>query len=345
MNEQIIPRHAHIRTDHIRDEALLGTLSVMIDAGIAPTFANLSRLPAILAGEAALPAEGEIFPDIPAEEKIPELYPPSCGGPQGWLSGIACDLSLFPGGEGAAFAGCAIRADGDRLEICTRPADTRLSGPYTAACAAFVRGAAELCAAGAGRQELCRLSVPFTAAGLSALCAAVDACTDFGCRLEVCEGEAALRLTAKALRPLSGNFSCAGNPVYFLAAPCHSDTLPDFCGTQASHAHFRTLAAAGSIAAARAVGAAGPAEAILSLCGEFGFRADPSLDVFAYLLLNFGGIVLEGKGDIPGALRIGTVSAEGSFLFPDGRGAKISDLAAYRMAARRAKENLAADKK
>ena len=336
-----IPANARIDLEHIADESVRGTLESLADAGIPVTFANLLRAPALLRGETSpIPAEGETSPEIAAEGRIPELFPPSCGGPQGWLSGMACDLELFPlAGEGDFSVSGVLRAENE-LSVTLTPASTRLPGPYAAALSAFMRVAAELCTAGGGAPTLCRASFPATAEGIAGLCAAIDAALAFGCGLQAEEGEARLSLYAPTERAAAETFRAAGNPVYFLAAPCCSDSLPDIDCVPATHALFRRLAAEGRVLSARAVGAAGPAEAILSLCGGFGFRAESDLDIFAFLLLNFGGLVLETAEELPGALCIGRVTDDGQFIFPDGRGAKLSDLAAYRIASRRAWENM-----
>ena len=340
MSEKI-PAAARIDFEYIADESVRGTLESLSDAGIPVTFENLLHAQALLRGEgAAAPAVGEIRPEIAEEKRIPELFPPSCGGPQGWLSGMACDLELFPmAGEGD-FSASGVHRDGDMLSVSLLPESTRLAGPYQAALSAFMRAAAELCAAGGGAPTLCRASFPAEAKGIAGLCAVIDAAIAFGCELQAAEGETALTLYAPAERPAAETFRAAGNPVYFLSAPCCSDSLPDIENVPATHALFRRLAAEGRALAARSVGAAGAAEAILSLCGGLGFRAEAELDIFGFLLLNFGGLVLEAAEEIPGALYIGRVTDDGRFTFPDGRGAKLSDLAAYRIASRRAWENM-----
>ena len=335
------PANARIDLEHIADESVRGTLESLADAGIPVTFANLLKAPALLRGaESPVPAEGEIFPEITEEKRIPELFPPSCGGPQGWLSGMACDLELLPlAGEGNFSVSGVLRSENE-LSVTFAPASTRLPGPYAAALSAFMRAAAELCAAGGGAPTLCRASFPASAEGIAGLCAAIDAAIAFGCELQAEEGEASVTLCAPVEREAELTFRAAGNPVYFLAAPCCSDSLPDIENVPAMHALFRRLAAEGRVLSARAVGTAGPAEAILALCGGLGFRADAELDIFAFLLLNFGGLVLETAEELPGALCIGRVTDDGLFTFPDGRGAKLSDLSAYRVAARRAWENM-----
>lgn len=326
---------AEISPEAVEDLSVRGTLEELCSRGIALSFANLCRLPELLSGRARpLPLSGRCAPVIPAEGKLPELYPPSCGGPEGWLSGMACDLTLFPFAEGDGLSEHAVTAtDADTLCCALTPASTRLATPYAAACAAFVRAAAELCAAGAGRPARAEASLPCTAEGLAGLCALLDAAAAFGCALTLTEGPARLCLYAPRAAEAPTRFTAAGNSVWFLAAPTCSDTLPDLTGIAASHAHFRAQRPTG---AARAVGAGGPAEALLSLCGGLGFTACEELDIFAFLLINFGGVVAESAEPLPGALRIGTVSGDGRFTFPDGRGAAVADLAGYRRAAFRA---------
>ena len=101
--------------------------------------------------------------------------------------------------------------------------------------------------------------------------------------------------------------------MYFLSAPCCSDSLPDIENVPATHALFRRLAAEGRALSARSVGAAGAAEAILSLCGGLGFQAEAELDIFGFLLLNFGGL-----GD----------EAEMRFLLSDLHKGEVSDTSA-----------------
>ncbi|MBQ3095115.1 MAG: hypothetical protein IJC53_01595 [Clostridia bacterium] len=340
MSERI-PQNARINPEHIADESVCGTLESLADAGIPVTFANLLKAPALLRGEGnAAPAVGEVFPEIAEEKRIPELFPPSCGGPQGWLSGMACDLELFPLAVEGDFSVSGVLRTADGLSVTLTPASSRLSGPYAAALAVFMRAAAELCAAGGGAPTLCRASFPAAAEGIAGLCAVIDAALAFNCELQAEEGEASVTIYAPVEREAAESFRAAGNPVYFLAAPCCPDSLPDLDGIPAAHALFRRLAAEGRVLSARAVGTAGPAEAILSLCGGSGFKAESELDIFAFLLLNFGGLVMETAEEIPGALYIGRVTDDGQFIFPDGRGAKLSDLAAYRVAARRAWENM-----
>ena len=171
MSERI-PQNARINPEQNADESVCGTLESLADAGIPVTFAN----PALLRGEGnAAPAVGEVFPEIAEEKRIPELFPPSCGGPQGWLSGMACDLELFPLAVEGDFSVSSVLRTADGLSVTLTPASSRLSGPYAAALAVFMRAAAELCAAGGGAPTLCRASFPAAAEGIAGLCAVIAA--------------------------------------------------------------------------------------------------------------------------------------------------------------------------
>ena len=329
--------YSEIRTDAIRDEAVLGTLADLAERKIPCNFANLCHAAEIFDGAAPAPADGSVWsPEIPAEKPIPELYRPPCGGPEGWLGGIACDLSLFPGAEGA---GEEFPADplsrGAELSCRFLPAWTGLAGAYTAASAAFVRAAAALSAQGAA-PHAAAVSFPLDAAGLSTLCAAVDGALAFGLPLTASVGEAAITLSAEAVAPRAARFAAAGHPVWFFAAPVSQDSLPELSAVAAMQADFRRRIAEGELLSAWPVGTAGPAEAILSLAGELGFHAREGLDLFAFLLQNHGGLIAESERPVSGALLLGTTDSDGRFLFPDGRGAKISDLRGFHRAALRA---------
>ncbi|MBO4356247.1 MAG: phosphoribosylformylglycinamidine synthase, partial [Clostridia bacterium] len=121
--------------------------------------------------------------------------------------------------------------------------------------------------------------------------------------------------TDKTSDVVSNDFKRPGNSVVFLAPDYGPDGLPTAHSLVALYKKVNRLMKDGKAVAVYTPTIGGIAEAVMKMCfgNGFGFEFESSLSnefIFGY---NYGGFVLEVTEDVPGSLKIGTVTEDKTF--------------------------------
>ncbi len=125
---------------------------------------------------------------------------------------------------------------------------------------------------------------------------------------------------------ISPEFKAAGNPVYMFSVD-HGDEDISFAAVRKNWDNFRKLHEQGKILSAWALTAGGAAEGILkmSMGNDIGFRAEKNIDSDVFFTQNYGGILAECTGEIPGAVLVGYTTDDKSIFLGD-QAVSISEL-------------------